>query len=91
MLVRYRFVRLQSFVTRPQTVSQRAAHTRHTLLNPACDLRLSADQERAGAKALRVAALQFRLQPDRGAVVEVQGPASLDRGGDEGDRVKHRG
>ena len=44
--------------------------------------------QKGGSDGAAAAALQLRLQPDRGVVVEVQEPASPDRGADEGELVQ---
>ena len=57
-------------------------------LKPHLSRHVAESIERAGATRPAPAAIQLGLRPDRGAVVEVQGTASPDRGADEGRLVQ---
>ena len=57
-------------------------------LKPHLSRHVAESIERAGGDRPAPAAIQLGLRPDRGAVVEVQGTASADRGADEGRLVQ---
>ena len=55
---------------------------------PPLSARGGVDRARCGGDCPALAAIQLGLRPDRGAVVEVQGTASPDRGADQGRLVQ---